>query len=103
MREDFRFVHISDIHSKPAHKLEQHRVFEELKDDLQERARKGWRPDLVLVTGDLAYRAAPEEYQQVGEHLGDLADSLGLAREKIVICPGNHDLARSENPILRYR
>ncbi|WP_179137759.1 hypothetical protein [Candidatus Entotheonella palauensis] len=49
------------------------------------------------MTGDLAFSGNvrdENEYYQVGEYLVRLADSLGLATDKIFTVPGNYDVQR---------
>lgn len=43
------------------------------------------RPDALLVTGDLADHAAPDEYAQAAELLARAGDL------PVLVCPGNHD------------
>ncbi|EPX56316.1 metallophosphoesterase [Cystobacter fuscus DSM 2262] len=52
----------------------------------------------VLLSGDITWRAAPEEFEKALESLGTLTRKLNLSSYQIAICPGNHDLAFSENP-----
>ncbi|MBW8487233.1 pentapeptide repeat-containing protein, partial [Actinomadura parmotrematis] len=64
-----------------------------LLDDLKDvRRAEGIAPDLVVVSGDLAERARPAEYEQVGEFLTDLTAGLGLDAGRTVMVPGNHDV-----------
>ncbi|HEY0640616.1 MAG TPA: pentapeptide repeat-containing protein [Pseudonocardiaceae bacterium] len=53
------------------------------------------RPDVAIVSGDLAEWALPSEFRQVQEFLRRLAAELGLPHERVVIVPGNHDISRS--------
>ncbi|RMG59464.1 MAG: 3',5'-cyclic-AMP phosphodiesterase [Gammaproteobacteria bacterium] len=45
----------------------------------------GWRPDLVLATGDLVHDASPEGYRR----LAHLLDEFGIP---VHCLPGNHDI-----------
>jgi len=51
----------------------------------------------ILVTGDIANRANPEEYKAAFEWLMELAEAGGCSRpqEQIFVVPGNHDIDRS--------
>ena len=70
-------------------------LFSGLHDDLARLARSpGLRPDLVVVTGDLAEWARPAEYEQVLQFLTELAGTLGLDRRRVAVVPGNHDISR---------
>ena len=54
----------------------------------------GLRPDLVVVTGDLAESARPAEFREVGIFLAALCSALGLDRRRAAIVPGNSDVNR---------
>jgi len=58
-------------------------------------AEAGARPDLLVVTGDLAEAGRPSELAQARAFLAGLADRLGLPRERLVVVPGDHDVSRS--------
>ncbi|WP_239342284.1 TIR domain-containing protein, partial [Frankia sp. CiP3] len=68
-------------------------LFGRLHDDLRDRAEiDGLRPDLVVVTGDLAETGDEGEFDQVHDFLVALAENLGLNRNQIMVIPGNHDV-----------
>ncbi|HRI68749.1 MAG TPA: metallophosphoesterase, partial [Polyangium sp.] len=54
------------------------------------------RPDLVIVSGDLAERGLPSEFKDVEAFLRSLARSLTLDMRRIVVVPGNHDINRDK-------
>lgn len=54
------------------------------------------RPDLVVVSGDLAEWGDPKEFDQVEACLRYLAGRLGLGMDKFVVIPGNHDINRKK-------
>ena len=58
-------------------------------------ADQGLRPDLLVVTGDLAEWGRPDEFGEAFEFLGALADSVDLPRDRVAIVPGNHDISRN--------
>ena len=47
---------------------------------------------LVLITGDLTWRANPHEFANAEKFIEDLKRELGLSNQHIVIVPGNHDV-----------
>ncbi|WP_261558378.1 pentapeptide repeat-containing protein, partial [Frankia tisae] len=49
-------------------------------------------PDLMVVTGDLTRTASEDEFDRAYDFLTGLADGLGLARERIVVVPGDLDV-----------
>lgn len=51
------------------------------------------RPDLVVVTGDLTEHARPSQMRAFEDFAVGLLEGLGLARERLVIVPGNHDVS----------
>ncbi len=56
---------------------------------------RDWRPVIIAVTGDIAWRGAASEYAKAAVFLAGLATALELPRERFVLCTGNHDLDRS--------
>ncbi|MCU0654894.1 MAG: HipA N-terminal domain-containing protein [Polyangiaceae bacterium] len=91
-------LHLSDIQLGKHHRFEpgtgQGSLLDRLREDLDERDREGLRPDLVLLTGDLAEWGLPSEFKQVEAFASALASHLGLRRSRIVLLPGNHDINR---------
>jgi 3',5'-cyclic AMP phosphodiesterase CpdA len=54
--------------------------------------REGIRPDLVVLSGDLAEQARPSEFGQVRESVTAVASALGLKPDRVAMVPGNHDV-----------
>ncbi|GGB27759.1 3',5'-cyclic adenosine monophosphate phosphodiesterase CpdA [Flexivirga endophytica] len=54
------------------------------------------RPDVVLLTGDIADHGAPQEYRQVRAMLDERVGGAPL-----LLCPGNHDVRAAYGEILR--
>jgi predicted phosphodiesterase len=50
--------------------------------------------DAILVTGDVAFCGAPEEYVAALSWLTQLATACGCRLERIFVVPGNHDVDR---------
>ncbi|MDG4830309.1 pentapeptide repeat-containing protein [Solwaraspora sp. WMMD1047] len=66
-----------------------------LHEDLTGLAEEHWlRPDLLVVTGDLAEWGLRSEFEQVTAFLGALAEAVELDRSRVVVVPGNHDVNR---------
>ena len=54
-----------------------------------------WRPGILVISGDLAYRGKASEYAKLAEWLTKkLFPATGLTAANCVICPGNHDIDR---------
>ena len=70
-------------------------LFRRLHDDLSGLADDhGLRPDLLVVTGDLAEWGLRSEFEKVTEFLGALSEAVEIPRRHIAIVPGNHDVNR---------
>ena len=52
------------------------------------------RPDLLVVTGNLAAHGLRSEFRQATEFVAALAEEAGIPRRHVVIVPGNHDVNR---------
>ncbi|WLI08020.1 metallophosphoesterase [Pseudomonas sp. FP597] len=48
--------------------------------------------DYLLVSGDISNRAKEQEFALASELIEKIARSLTVSREKILFCPGNHDI-----------
>ncbi|MEM6325539.1 MAG: pentapeptide repeat-containing protein [Bacteroidota bacterium] len=59
-------------------------------DGLKER--EGLRPDLFVMSGDLAEHGKQAEFEDGAAFLIGVADRLGLARDRVIVVPGNHDV-----------
>lgn len=95
------WIHLSDLHfghGTQGHQLDQSYVLERLRHDIEHRPAGIPAPELVLITGDMAFSAGTrnlEEYLDASKWLLDCVESLGLGPESIFIVPGNHDVDRS--------
>jgi predicted MPP superfamily phosphohydrolase len=58
------------------------------------------RPDVVVVSGDIGWAGRASDYTAAAEWLRSLLGVLELAPERLVVCPGNHDLDRAESEVL---
>src|ERR1019366_7149548 len=55
-----------------------------------------WRPTIVCLSGDIAYRAKSSEYEEAAEWLAKLLKELSIPSDHVVICAGNHDIDREK-------
>ncbi len=70
-------------------------LFRRLHDDLSGLADDhGLRPDLLVVTGDLAEWGLRSEFEQVVDFLSALSEAAEIPRRHVAIVPGNHDVNR---------
>lgn len=93
-------IHISDIHFRksevgsaqdPNHFLRS----EILKDVKVQCAKLGRSADAIILSGDIAFAAHPDEYAFATTWLQQLCDQCGASMTDIFVCPGNHDIDRS--------
>lgn len=93
-------LHLSDIHfgrdrsgySDPFARKEE--ILDKLIDTLAS-LEDDLKPDLVLLTGDIAWTGKAAEFDEAYEWLRKLKEALGLDSGRFVFCPGNHDLNRN--------
>lgn len=52
----------------------------------------------IIITGDLTWGASEEEFTFVRSFLDDIMSWSTLTPNQIIICPGNHDIALSDEP-----
>jgi len=53
---------------------------------------KEWKPDIVVASGDLAWRATRSDYMAFGRWLKNLLNALNVPMENVILCTGNHDI-----------
>jgi 3',5'-cyclic AMP phosphodiesterase CpdA len=69
-------------------------LFQRLSDDLAFLEKDKVKPQLVVVSGDLAEWGLKKEFEDVLTLLVKLTERLNLPRRHVVIVPGNHDVNR---------
>jgi predicted MPP superfamily phosphohydrolase len=94
------WIHLSDLHfgageqqKQQKHRFNQEAVIEAIRRDVEKNL--PWTPDHVFVTGDIAFSARPEQYQQAGQWLKTLVEAAGTSTAALRLVPGNHDVDRS--------
>ena len=104
MPEIINILHLSDLHfgmekseKIPATAVDQrNNTLKELIKTLAAVDKK-WKPDVVAISGDIGWKGLKKDYTKAEKWLiKDLLSTLGLPPEKLVVCPGNHDLDRNE-------
>ncbi len=95
----FSWLHLSDVHfghPNIAHRWDQALVLDALRRDIAGHASRGVpSPAAIVVTGDIAFSGAAEQYASARAWLLDLAALLKLGLEHVFLVPGNHDVDRS--------
>ncbi|KJZ12799.1 hypothetical protein TW85_14355 [Marinomonas sp. S3726] len=94
-----RLLHISDIHFNSPSCLDERKdrdasIRSLIVDDASTFVKNKKSVDAILVTGDIAFKAADEEFQKASEWLKNLALKVGTKIENIFVVPGNHDINR---------
>jgi 3',5'-cyclic AMP phosphodiesterase CpdA len=90
-------LHLSDLHFGRHHRFASddgpNSLLERLRVDLDGlREKEGLRPDLVVVSGDLAELGKKAEFEQAMRFLQRLVQTIELPTSRVVIVPGNHDI-----------
>ena len=110
----FSWLHLSDLHANHGsaeHWQNQQRILSALVQDIPRAIERGApRPEVVLVTGDIAFsgnvvkrpgEAESREYARAGEWLTEVAAAIQVGPGSIFMVPGNHDVARSTKGVPR--
>lgn len=98
-------IHLSDIHfGSRKDKTRMHRFSKNewsltLKDHLHyefsaPRSHFKYSSDRIylVISGDLVYTGTSEEFKEVEEFLNATCSELGIPKDRVIICPGNHDI-----------
>lgn len=92
------FLHLSDIHFRSREVRRDDDPNGALRDDIVDDVRKmrakiGRPADALLISGDIAYSGAQDEYQFATDWLKDqLCPAVGCSMDDIFVIPGNHDV-----------
>jgi DNA repair exonuclease SbcCD nuclease subunit len=94
----FQILHISDLHIKddPQEGFDRRVVLDPLIERMKQDLGKGYQPEIVVVTGDIAFKGVESEYALAKEFFDDLLCALGLNDAQLFIVPGNHDVNRKK-------
>ncbi|MFN7008955.1 MAG: metallophosphoesterase [Allorhizobium sp.] len=88
-------LHISDIHLDASAAFAQDLVLKAFLEDLPKLNDLGLKPDLIVISGDLAKAADQENaYSVFLNFIIKLLEEFGLDEERLILCPGNHDVSR---------
>lgn len=95
--EPVRILHLSDIHFRASKTWDADPVLRALTGFIGQEVEQGLMPDLVAMTGDLAFSGKADEYELAIAWLEDLWPKFGdLPRDRLLLVPGNHDVDRSK-------
>jgi hypothetical protein len=96
-----RLLHISDIHFRAPYCLDAAHdtdgpIRDALIEDLDRFTEKSPEPiSGILITGDIAFQADPEEYEIATSWLNELCERFSCPPQNVFVVPGNHDVNRS--------
>lgn len=92
-------LHLSDVHFG-CDKSESARALRQLALDGITSAilklKPEWRPTIVCLSGDIAYRGKSSEYEEAARWLEKLLKELSIPPDHVVTCAGNHDIDRDK-------
>ncbi|MFZ1415544.1 MAG: HEAT repeat domain-containing protein [Defluviicoccus sp.] len=95
--QPIRLLHLSDLHFKAGTAWDADPVLRALAGFIEQEVRGGLVPDLVAITGDITFAGIAKEYALARKWLDNLWPKLGgLAPERLLLVPGNHDVDRSK-------
>ena len=83
-------LHLSDLHFGT--KNDANRWYNQLARDLHSNGLKCNSLDALVLSGDIASKSTPEEYEAAREFIINLMIDFRLRWPEVVIVPGNHDL-----------
>lgn len=90
----YTFLHLSDLHYRPAWAEEMGLVCRKFTEDLALQIKRFENP-FVIFSGDLVLAGAdPKLYTAFHSAIADELDKIGLRAERRISVPGNHDISR---------
>ena len=93
-RGEIRWLHLSDFHFREKLAWSQDVVLASLLKDVEERYSGEHSPNLLFLTGDIAFSGKPAEYVLAEEFIRALIKATALSPERLFLIPGNHDIDR---------
>jgi 3',5'-cyclic AMP phosphodiesterase CpdA len=91
----FQILHISDLHIRVDNNFDRSVVLDPLikriGDDLKD-PKSSLKPEIIVVTGDIAYSGQKDEYTLAKILFDDLLKKLEISNDRLFIVPGNHDV-----------
>jgi DNA repair exonuclease SbcCD nuclease subunit len=90
-----KILHLSDMHFKDTD-VSQDIVLSSLKSKLKEIVKTEDCPNLILITGDIAFSGKKEEYEKASSFINEILALCKLGRDEVLVIPGNHDVDRAK-------
>lgn len=88
-------LHISDLHfgTNSQNDKDSTRYCSQYVTNFIEQLKKGQAIDYMIVSGDIANASVEMEYEKAIGFLNNVVKKLGIKKEKVIICMGNHDIS----------
>ena len=92
----FQILHISDLHINDSKedRFDRSVVLDPLIERVKGDQSDVFRPEIVIVTGDIAFKGIKTEYDLAKDFFDDLLAALDLNSDRLFVVPGNHDVNR---------
>lgn len=92
-------LHLSDIHFREPYCLnletdQDNIIRTSLLNDIRDMVIKLGKVDVILVSGDIAYKGHAVEYKVAADWLSEVTSVAGCSQTDIYVVPGNHDVNR---------
>jgi len=91
-----QILHLSDLHVSAQGNFDRSVVLDPLITRIKEDLTKGFKPEIVIMSGDVAFSGKTEEYALAKGFFDKLLTALKLSPQDLFIVPGNHDVDCSE-------
>lgn len=88
----FQILHISDLHINSQENFDRSVVLDPLIKRIEEDRGNGFQPEIIIMSGDVAYSGKEKEYALAKTFFDKLLLTLKLPAERLFIVPGNHDI-----------
>lgn len=107
-KDEVNILHLSDLHygieNDPGYNgkrstFRQKEVFKKLIKTFanNDSVPESWKPDIVVISGDIGWKGSKDDYELFqNEFLTPLTNTLAIDKQKVITCPGNHDIIRTE-------
>ncbi len=63
---------------------------------LDEISKTNLKPDIIVISGDIGWKAKQSDYLLAEQWINKILQSTKLTWNKVIICPGNHDISRDK-------
>ena len=90
----FQILHISDLHITEKESFDTNVVLDPLIDRIKKDQKSGLKPEIVVVSGDIANTGVMAEYELAKKFFDKVLGCLKIGPEGLFIVPGNHDVNR---------